>query len=234
MPCSANPQAISRKGLLGPNVSSRSFGPEPCTRISTGRREPPLGRVNVPGSRKVSVEISTLFSSNLFLLNFIGLASTTEVAGVKVSVLALPSSSNTTVNRIEFFSKRTSQWYIVIPSAISVFHFPRDLNSPICFSNCRKLSLNTTGATFLRMVSLIRTCTLSPCPATINLYKRSALFKFALWFWASAGCRIPKRTINNITIRCNMIPSNILINDSLISSPPERRVSSSVLVSLSS
>ena len=44
MPCEARPQARSRKGLLGPMVSSRSLGPEPCTSTTAGKGPLPVGQ----------------------------------------------------------------------------------------------------------------------------------------------------------------------------------------------
>ena len=58
--------AKSRKGLFGPTVSSRSCGPEPCTRITTGTFFFPTGNVIVPGSLKPSaptvISRSSIFS----------------------------------------------------------------------------------------------------------------------------------------------------------------------------
>jgi hypothetical protein len=50
MPREARPAARSAKGLFGPIVSSRSFGPEPWINTSAGKGPSPLGTVSVPGN----------------------------------------------------------------------------------------------------------------------------------------------------------------------------------------
>ena len=50
MPFDANPLARSRSGLFGPMVSSRSLGPDPCTKTTAGTRPPEDGISKLPGS----------------------------------------------------------------------------------------------------------------------------------------------------------------------------------------
>src|SRR5665254_10563 len=45
MPADASPQAMSRNGLLGPIVSSRSLGPDPCTRTTAAKGTGPFAAV---------------------------------------------------------------------------------------------------------------------------------------------------------------------------------------------
>ena len=50
MPRDASPVARSLNGLLAPTVSSRSLGPDPCTRTTAGNGAVPAGTVSVAGS----------------------------------------------------------------------------------------------------------------------------------------------------------------------------------------
>src|SRR4026208_1454856 len=49
MPRDASPVPRSLNGLLAPTVSSRSFGPDPCTRTTPGQGPVPDGIVSVAG-----------------------------------------------------------------------------------------------------------------------------------------------------------------------------------------
>jgi hypothetical protein len=49
-PADARPYARSRRGLFGPIVSSRSWGPQPAMSTTAGNGPAPVGIVSVPGS----------------------------------------------------------------------------------------------------------------------------------------------------------------------------------------
>ncbi len=69
MPREASPQARSRKTFVPPTVSSRSWGPDPCTRTTAGNGPLPTGMESVPGRIQGSVPNFTSDS-----LNFDGFA----------------------------------------------------------------------------------------------------------------------------------------------------------------
>src|ERR1019366_1568868 len=99
MPLVANPQARSRNGLLAPMVSSRSFGPEPCTRTTAGQGPTPaLGSVSVPGNRHSPRPTVNSFSRNALVRAYGGgsLASAAGWLGTKNKPATCPLTSNTT------------------------------------------------------------------------------------------------------------------------------------------
>src|ERR1039458_1237224 len=99
MPLVANPQARSRNGLLAPMVSSRSFGPEPCTSTTAGQGPTPaLGSVSVPGNRHSPRPKVNSFSRNALVRAYGGgsLASAAGWLGTKNKPATCPLTSNTT------------------------------------------------------------------------------------------------------------------------------------------
>ena len=64
MPFDARPQARSRSGLLGPMVSSRSWGPEPATSTTAGNGPAPAGIERVPGRDQGAAPTVTSVSVN--------------------------------------------------------------------------------------------------------------------------------------------------------------------------
>ena len=103
MPRLARPSARSRNGLLGPMVSSRSFGPEPCTSTTAGQGPSPTGVVSVPGRSRSPTVTSRDETSPAY-----GGCSHASVTGWKNSPAMRCSASKTT----RMFNAECSNWAV--------------------------------------------------------------------------------------------------------------------------
>ena len=171
MPRPASPQARSRKGWLGPMVSSRSCGPEPCTSTTQGTRRPSStarrGRVNVAGRRKPS-HTTTVSRSSIFRLSkTAGFCTAGFGAGFTKRPAMRPSPSKAVWKRRVYFSKARSQKQTANPSASTWCQSPVDCKGPNCITNCWYIPPNASAgkAACISSLSIARR-RLSPCPAT--------------------------------------------------------------------
>ena len=156
---------MSRKGLFGPIVSSRSCGPEPCTSTTAGNGPPPFGIASVPGRARSSSPTASSRS-----LKFA--SSRTAAAGAGAAAWAgwimkpttLPETSMANFATSSAFSKCSGTCTSVAPSCSIDCASPRPVGLPTCAGSDSHTPFSLSAGTALAMSAenSASTCAYSP------------------------------------------------------------------------